>query len=85
MNSLASVEFKFTNTGNKPLVITSITSSCDCAEPIWQKKPVKSGKSGIITVKYDTSYPGIFMKTISVFANIENNPVQLTINGIIEP
>ena len=84
MNSEAFTEFEFSNTGEKSLIITQVTTNCGCAEPEWPKKPIKSGKNGIIKIKYDTKYPGRFMKTISVFANIENQPVKLEIKGTVD-
>lgn len=59
----------FTNTGNKPLIISNIKSSCNCSVLSWTKSPVLPGKSGEIEVKYDTKIIGNFSKTIEVFSN----------------
>jgi hypothetical protein len=61
--------FKFTNTGDKPLIILMVKSSCDCSVPSWTKTPVLPGKMGEIAVKYNTKNIGTFSKSIEVFSN----------------
>ncbi|MEM9687580.1 MAG: DUF1573 domain-containing protein, partial [Bacteroidota bacterium] len=46
--------FEFTNTGDAPLVVSKVNSSCGCTVPSWTKAPVLPGRSGKIEVKYDT-------------------------------
>ena len=36
---IASYEFKFVNTGDQPLVISSVKASCGCTTPFWTKNP----------------------------------------------
>lgn len=36
-------EFKFTNKGHTPLIISEAKKSCGCTVPTWPKKPIKSG------------------------------------------
>jgi hypothetical protein len=75
------VVFKFENSGANSLLIQNVETSCGCTVPEWTKKPIKPGKSGEIKVTYDAKYPGNFHKTITVFANVENSPLQLSISG----
>jgi hypothetical protein len=37
--------FKFTNTGNAPLIITNATSSCGCTVPNPPKDPIAPGEN----------------------------------------
>ncbi|MDR2383014.1 MAG: DUF1573 domain-containing protein [Prevotellaceae bacterium] len=60
--------FKFTNTGDKPLVITKVQASCGCTTPGWTKKPVKPGETGEVLATYRTS-AGPFNKSLTVTAN----------------
>lgn len=46
--------FKFTNTGNKDLLITRAEASCGCTVPEWPKEPVKPGESAYMKVKFDS-------------------------------
>src|SRR5687768_13939501 len=44
--------FKFTNTGEKDLLINKAEASCGCTVPEWPKEPVKPGESGYMKVKF---------------------------------
>lgn len=68
-NSDGNQIFKFTNTGDKPLIISNVKSSCDCSVPSWTRTPILPGKSGEINVKYNTKNLGKFSKSIEVFSN----------------
>jgi hypothetical protein len=57
--------FKFTNTGDKPLVITNVQASCGCTTSGWTKEPVKPGETGEVLATYRTS-AGPFDKTLTV-------------------
>lgn len=46
--------FKFTNTGNRDLLITKAEASCGCTVPEWPKEPLKPGESGYMKVKFDS-------------------------------
>lgn len=76
--------FKFENKGNLPLIISRVAASCGCTTPSWTKDPVLPGKTGEIKVKYDTSRPGMFSKTITVISNAETSSVILRINGTVK-
>lgn len=77
----ASCDFQFTNTGNTPLVVLDVKTSCGCTVPEWTKKPIKPGNNGEIKIKYDAASPGVFHKTISVYYNGKDSPKRLTIKG----
>ncbi len=64
-------DFKFTNTGKSPLIITSGTATCGCTKPIWPTKPVLPGESGKIHVTFKSSgkQPGLQDKMITITAN----------------
>ncbi|WP_346318305.1 DUF1573 domain-containing protein [Chitinophaga sp. YIM B06452] len=47
--------FKFTNTGNRDLLITKAEASCGCTVPEWPKEPLKPGQSGYMKVKFDSN------------------------------
>jgi hypothetical protein len=77
-------EFKFTNSGKEPLVITNCQGSCGCTVPQCPKEPILPGKSGVIKVKYDTNRPGAIYKTVTVNSNSKSGNVVLTIKGNVE-
>ncbi len=81
----ASVEFSFTNTGNAPLVLSSVQASCGCTTPEWTKDPIMPGQSGKIKAVYNsTGRPGTFTKSITVNSNAKNGTIVLTIKGNVE-
>lgn len=78
--------FQFTNTGNAPLIIENVYSSCGCTVPSWTKAPVGPGESGEIEVKYNTSIVGPIRRTITVYSNAEENPKAIKIKGkVLDP
>jgi hypothetical protein len=74
-------EFRFTNKGEKPLILTNVRASCGCTAPIWPREPILPGDSGVIKVGYNTNLMGGFSKVIAVFSNASNNQVTLTVRG----
>ncbi|NJX16588.1 DUF1573 domain-containing protein [Tamlana crocina] len=78
--------FEFTNTGNEPLIISKVTSSCGCTIPKKPEDPILPGKTGEIEVKYDTNRVNPIRKTITVISNAETPTVALKIKGeVIAP
>ncbi|WP_281299295.1 DUF1573 domain-containing protein [Flavobacterium limnophilum] len=75
------VLFKFSNTGESPLLIKEVNTSCGCTVPEWPKDIIEPNENGEIKIVYDAKYPGRFNKTITVFYNGKNSPQVLTIKG----
>lgn len=73
--------FEFTNTGDAPLIISNITSSCGCTIPKKPEGPILPGKVGQIEVKYDTNRVMPIRKTITVISNAVTPTVALKIKG----
>ena len=75
-------EFRFTNTGNEPLILQKPKSSCGCTVPSWPKEPILPGESDVINVTYRTTKVGAINKTITVTSNAKvNSTVVLRIKG----
>jgi len=78
--------FEFTNTGDAPLIISKVSSSCGCTVPSSPKEPIMPGATGEIQVKYDTKRVMPIRKTITVLSNAETPTVALKIKGeVIDP
>ena len=73
--------FEFTNTGNVPLVIANVTSSCGCTIPKKPEEPIQPGETGEIQVKYNTQLVGPIRKTVTVYSNAEEATKSLKIKG----
>ena len=67
--------FIFENTGNAPLEIQGVRSSCGCTIPKKPKVPIAPGDKGEITVRYDTNRLGVFRKTITVNTNVSSKAI----------
>ena len=75
--------FEFTNTGNAPLVISDVKSSCGCTVPEKPKDPIMPGATGEIKVKYDTNRKGPIRKTITVYSNADEPVKAIKIKGTV--
>ena len=80
--------FRFTNTGNSPLIITQVNPSCGCTSAMdWPQQPIAPGESGQITVEFNsTGNSGKVDKSISVLTNcipaVEVLRIQGTVVGV---
>lgn len=78
--------FEFTNTGDKPLIISNVVSTCGCTVPSFPKEAIAPGGTSFVEVKYNMN-PGPIRKTITVESNAENyegGRVSLTIKGEVK-
>nr|WP_321225217.1 DUF1573 domain-containing protein [uncultured Psychroserpens sp.] len=75
--------FTFTNTGDAPLLITNVKTSCGCTVPSYSKTPILPGQTGELNIKYDTKRLGSFTKTITVTSNATGGNKILKIKGHI--
>ena len=75
-------EFKFSNTGKEPLILSNVRASCGCTTPSWPKEPVLPGKDAVILVTYNTQgRPGAFTKTITITSNADEPSKVISIKG----
>lgn len=78
--------FNYKNTGDAPLVITDIKSSCGCTVPKdWTRDPLAPGDSGKFTVRYNGSGANKITKTITVTANTEKGKEVVKIMAFVKP
>lgn len=78
--------FTVKNTGDKPLIISSVKPSCGCTASEWTKEPILPGKTGTIKVHYNTANQGNFLKSIEVFSNDSvNSRSVINIKGNVDP
>ena len=76
--------FKFTNTGNEPLMIKSAKASCGCTVPTYPMEPIMPGESANIDVRYDTHRVGPFSKQVTLTTNETEAAHTLTIKGDVK-
>lgn len=74
--------YRFKNTGSKPLVVTSVSASCGCTVPEKPEQPVLPGETGFIKVKFNSEHRvGTAHKTINVSSNAEPAFPELLLKG----
>ena len=70
--------FHFTNTGNAPLLITNVNTSCGCTVGDFPREPIKPGQDGFIKATYDSKgHHGFQSRALTVSAN--TNPSATTL------
>lgn len=83
--------FHYTNTGDAPLVLNSVSAPCECTKTKFSPKPLAPGKSAEIAVTFaPKNLSGEFMRTITVWTNIKNDKGEkqkftLRISGVVIP
>ncbi len=74
--------FTFINTGEEPLIINDVKSSCGCTSKEWPKEPIAPGVESQITIEFNSKgKAGKQTKTVTINANTEPNPIRLTIKA----
>jgi hypothetical protein len=77
--------YRFKNTGTKPLVITHASASCGCTVPEKPEQPILPGETGFIKVKFTTANRvGEAHKTITIESNAEPAFPVLALTGTID-
>lgn len=75
------VEYTITNTGDKPLVLTNVTTSCACSVADWTQEPIAPGKKGTVKATFDAKALGHFDKSVGIYSNAEPRLVYLKFDG----
>jgi len=75
------VEYTITNTGDAPLVLSNITTSCACAVADWTKTPIAPGEKGFVKATFDAKALGHFHKSVGIYSNAATNLVYLYFTG----
>ena len=77
----ATATFTIKNDGDKPLVISNVTTSCGCTVADWTKTPIAPGATGTVSSTFDAKTLGHFYKDIGVYCNAADRPIYLMIQG----
>ncbi|WP_345951075.1 MULTISPECIES: DUF1573 domain-containing protein [unclassified Mucilaginibacter] len=74
-------EFKYTNTGKSPLIITDAYATCGCTTPEIAKEPIQPGAASTVKVTFNSAgKSGLQDKLVTIVANTvpAENRVHLT-------
>jgi hypothetical protein len=80
-------EFKFTNVGTEPLIISKAEGSCGCTVPVFSKEPIMKDQTGSIKVTFNSAGKfGMQDKTITLTSNAARNPMIIHVKGnVVKP
>lgn len=75
--------FTFRNTGNRPLVVSKVESSCYCATTEFTRHPVQPGDTGSVVFQLNGKEvpKGMFRRSATVYSNGSLEPVKLFVSG----
>lgn len=77
--------FTFSNSGNIPLIISDVRSTCGCTVAEWPKEPIAPGGTGEIPVQFDTkNKTGKQSKPITITANTYPAKTTLHLDGFVD-
>lgn len=63
-------KYEFTNVGDQPLMIMKAEAGCNCTTVDWPKTPINPGKTGVMTVTFNSEGKvGPAMKEITIKSN----------------
>lgn len=76
-------EFKMKNSGDKPLLISDVKSSCGCTTVSYPKDAIAPGKTFSVSAVYDAKQLGHFQKEVGIYSNASDEPLLLTLKGVV--
>ena len=74
-------EVRLKNTGDAPLVIHGVDTSCGCTRVEYSKQPVRPGEEAKLLIVYEADEAGHFHKTVDVYCNTADAPLRITVAG----
>lgn len=77
--------FHFTNTGNVPLIISNVSTTCGCTVAEFSREPIAPSKDGFIKATYDSKGHHDFQsRAITVSANTMPAQTVLHMKGTVK-
>lgn len=80
--------FTYENTGNEPLIISNVKTTCGCTATNWDREPLAPGKTSTITVNFNSSGKmGMQNKVVTIYSNASNGTdrIKITTNVLKKP
>lgn len=76
----------FRNTGDVPLVVTEVRTSCSCTTIKYDRKPVMPGQSGVLNITVDPKKApkGNFYRVLQVYSTAVSGVQNITLKAEIE-
>ena len=73
------------NTGDSPLVIVDVSTTCGCTAATYDKRPAKPGESLRVQIKMTPKDTGFFDEVVTIkYNSINNQPVKVKMKGNVQ-
>ena len=77
--------YKFTNTGNEPLILSDAKGSCGCTVPKWPREPIAPGATSEVTVEFNSkNKSGDKNQKVTITANTNPPQTFIYLKGKVE-
>lgn len=80
------VRLSFINTGDVPLVVTEVRTSCSCMSVSYERKKVEPSARGVLTISLDPSKApkGQYYRVMQIFSTAKSGVKRITVKAVIE-
>jgi len=80
------VRLKYTNTGDLPLVVTEVRTSCSCTTVEYERGKVLPGEHRYITIMMNPAKApvGQYLRVMQIFSTAKSGTKRVTIKAVIE-
>ena len=80
------LRLSYRNTGDVPLVVTEVRTSCSCTTVKYNRKPVMPGEEGVINITVDPKRApkGNFYRVLQVHSTAIGGVQNITLKAVIE-
>lgn len=80
------VRLSYTNTGDLPLVVTEVRTSCSCTTVDYERKKILPTERGTITITMNPAKApkGQYLRVMQIFSTAKSGTKRVTIKAVIE-
>ena len=80
------MRLSFTNTGDVPLVVTEVRTSCSCMSVKYERKKIEPSERGVLTITLDPAkaIKGQYYRVMQVFSTATSGLKRITVKAVIE-
>jgi hypothetical protein len=80
------MRLSFTNTGDVPLVVTEVRTSCSCMSVKYERKKIEPSERGVLTITLDPAkaLKGQYYRVMQVFSTAKSGVKRITVKAVIE-
>ncbi len=79
--------FAYENTGNEPLILSDVKTTCGCTATNWDREPLAPGETAEITVNFNSrGKMGMQNKVVTIMSNAVNSTERVKIvTNVLKP